>query len=56
MTLQWYFVMDEEGETPMSRASRSGHMAIVSLMLRQEQDDSPRDGAGESLLSPFLIW
>jgi len=43
MTRQWYYEMDRDGETPMSRAMKSGHESIIRLLLFQEPDEDPAE-------------
>ena len=56
MSGHWFYSMDTEGETPMSRALKSGHMALTEFMLRQERDDMPEYAAGETLLQRASYW
>lgn len=41
MTHQWYYKMDREGETPMSRAMKCGHELLTRLLLFQETAEEP---------------
>lgn len=56
MAVHWYNTMDTEGETPMSRAMKSGHVALTEFMLRQEKEDTPEHAAGETLLQRAAYW
>lgn len=40
MSCEWLYRMDTWGETPLRRASRSGHMVLVDVMLLQEIEDA----------------
>lgn len=54
--IQWFYWMDAEGETPMSRAMKSGHRGLQEIMLRQEVADAPDRGAGDTLLQRAAYW
>ena len=56
MAVHWFYTMDEEGETPMSRAMKSGHVALTEFMLRQEREDTPEHAAGDTLLQRAAYW
>ena len=56
MRHQWYYVMDAEGETPMSRAVKSGHLALTTFMLRQRHEDAPENSGSGSLLQRAAYW
>ena len=34
----WFNRMDDHGETPMSRVTKTAHQALIDLILRQEED------------------
>lgn len=53
---KWYYEMDADGETPMSRALKSGHLALTELMLRQRDDDAPVASPDGSLLQRAAYW
>ena len=42
MNTDWLFRMDEMGETPLSRVSKSGRMELANVMLTQDIDDHIR--------------
>lgn len=56
MGTHWYYTMDADGETPVSRASKSGHLALMELMTRQREEDAPEVSAGDSLLQRAAYW
>ena len=56
MYVHWYYTMDAEGETPMSRALKSGHRGLQEIMVRQEMADAPDRGAGDTLLQRAAYW
>ena len=35
----WYYEMDTDGETPMSRAMKCGHAFLAMLLMRQEEEE-----------------
>ncbi len=50
MITEWLYRVDEQCETPLSRAAQSSHMALTELLLRQEVDDHAQSLEGSSLL------
>jgi ankyrin repeat protein len=56
MGTHWYYSMDADGETPVSRAAKSGHLALMELMTRQREEDAPEVSAGDSLLQRAAYW
>ncbi|MCC6152980.1 MAG: ankyrin repeat domain-containing protein [Candidatus Hydrogenedentes bacterium] len=56
MVIHWFYTMDNDGETPMSRALKSGHRGIQEVMMRQELADAPDRGAGDTLLQRAAYW
>ncbi len=42
MAVQWLHTIDETGDTPLMRASKSGRTEVTNLMLMQEQNDDPK--------------
>ena len=54
--VQWFYTMDHEGETPMSRALKSGHRGLQEVMIRQELEDAPDRAAGDTLLQRAAYW
>ena len=42
MSGDWIHKLDDEGSTPLARASISGRNEITNLMLTQEANDQPR--------------
>ena len=53
---EWYHVMDEQGETPMSRAMKAGHPDLAGMVSRQMKEDAPEISAGDSLLQRAAYW
>lgn len=53
---EWFNRMDEEGETPVSRAMRSGHAALRSLLERAQAEECAGVLAGASLLQQAAYW
>lgn len=43
MKRNWIMDLDEVGQTPLSRASKSGNYELPTLMLLKDADDEPRD-------------
>ena len=56
MYVHWFYTMDAEGETPMSRALKSGQRTLQEIMIRQELADAPDRGAGDTLLQRASYW
>jgi len=54
--IHWFYTMDHEGETPMTRALKSGHRGLQEVMVRQETADAPDQGAGDTLLQRAAYW
>lgn len=51
MPTPWYYDMDAEGETPMSRAFKSGHALLTQLLVLQEEENVPAAFDDTSLYS-----
>ncbi len=56
MLYEWYDIVDEEGETPMTRALKSGHFALANLMVRIEKVEQPPTEDGEAVLHRAAYW
>jgi len=57
MVGKWCYSTDEEGETPMSRALKSGYGALTDFMLRQEEEEAEAETAEkESRLQRAAYW
>ena len=56
MANEWYNQMDNDGETPLSRAMKCGHGALSTFMMRQEDDDRPEVAAGDTLVQRAAYW
>jgi len=54
--VHWYYTMDDDGETPMSRALKSGHRGLQEVLIRQEMADAPDRAAGDTLLQRAAYW
>ena len=54
--VHWFQIMDADGETPMTRALKSGHRGLQEVMVRQEFEDAPDRGAGDTLLQRAAYW
>jgi len=50
MLTEWLYRVDEQCQTPLSRAAGSSHMALTELLLRQEAEDHAQSLDGSSLL------
>ena len=50
MNTNWLYTVDEQCQTPLSRAANSSHMALTELLLRQEAEDVATSLEGSSLL------
>ncbi len=56
MEQSWFYTMDETGETPMSRAQRSGHRALASILLRLERQHAPDERRSPPKLHHAAYW
>lgn len=56
MSNKWLYFEDDFGESPMSRAMRSGHMALVDFMLRQENAEELETVEQEPPLHRAAYW
>jgi len=52
----WRYQMDEQGETPLSRAYKSGHGALVALVQQYEDENQPSKVAGLPPLQRAAYW
>jgi cytohesin len=50
MITEWLYRVDEDCQTPLSRAAQTSHMALTELLLRQEAEDRAQSLEGSSLL------
>jgi ankyrin repeat protein len=57
MVHRWFYTMDESGETPMSRAQKSGVRALAEVLLRQDEREPPAFGGPDGPeLSQAAYW
>ena len=52
----WYHRMDEQGETPLSRAFKSSYPLLVELLLSQEEEHSRGRGMENDSLEGAAYW
>jgi ankyrin repeat protein len=52
----WRYQMDDQGETPLSRAFKSGHVALANLILKHEEENRPSKVAELPPLQRAAYW
>ncbi|MBI5095131.1 MAG: ankyrin repeat domain-containing protein [Candidatus Hydrogenedentes bacterium] len=56
VSTDWRYQMDEQGETPLSRAFKSGHVALADLVIKHEEASRPSKVAELPPLQRAAYW